>query len=135
MKHIVHAVAIFAVPLLSFVLVACPGSGPATITLSGDVTCTPPVTVTGSVTNVGNTTLHISATVKCSGTGVAGVMLDGTLPLATGDRHHSWGPTDGNGTATTTLDVSAVPVLPANFHVIVKDKDGNVVKDEPIAIQ
>lgn len=136
MKKIYCTVAAFAVLTAAFLLTACPGGGgPATITLSGDVTCTPPVTVSGTVQNVSGTTLHISATVKCSGTGIAGVMLNGTLPVATGNINHSWGPTDGNGTATTTLDISNVPVVPTSFHVIVKDKDGNVVKDEPITIQ
>lgn len=132
MKHLYRGIEFFAVLLPVFLLTGCPT---ATITLSGDVVCTPPVTVTGTVTNQSNITLNISATVKCSGTGVAGVMLDGTLPLPTGDRQHSWGPTNASGTAATTLDVSNVPLLPANFHVIVKDKDGNAVKDEPIAIQ
>lgn len=127
--------------MATLVLAGCPnggggGGGAVTVTLSGDVSCTQPVNVTGTVTNVSNVSLHISATVTCAGTGVAGVMLDGRLPNATGvDLTHNWGPTDGNGTATTSLDVSSFPSLPANFHVIVKDADGNVVKDAPISIQ
>jgi hypothetical protein len=62
-------------------------------------------------------------------------MLNGTLPVATGDINHSWGPTDGNGTATTTLNVATVAVLPVNFHVIVKRSNGDVVADKPITIQ
>ena len=135
MKQLSIAITVFAVLLPVFLLTGCPGGGTATITLSGDVTCTPPVTVTGTVTNQSNVTLNISATVKCSGTGVAGVMLDGTLPVATGDINHSWGPTNSSGTATTTLNISSVANVPAYFHVIVKDRDGNVVKDEPITIQ
>jgi len=135
MKQLYRAISVFAVILPVFLLIACPGGGgPATITLSGDVACTQPVTVTGTVTTVG-TDLHISATVKCAGVGVAGVTLNGTLPVATGNIQTSWGPTDSNGTATTTLDISSVAIVPARFHVIVKDNDGNVVKDEPITIQ
>ncbi len=132
MKQLYHAIAVFVVLLPVFLLAGCDS---ATITLSGDVVCTKPVTVTGTVTNQHNVDLDISATVKCAGTGVAGVMLDGTLPVATGDINHSWGPTDADGTATTTLDIRNVANVPASFHVIVKDKDGNVVKDEPITIQ
>ena len=132
MKHLYRCIAVFVVLLPVFLIAGCPS---ATITLEGDVSCTPPVTVSGSVTNQSNITLDISATVKCAGVGIAGVTLNGTLPVATGDITHSWGPTNASGTATTTLNVAHVAVLPANFHVIVKDSSGNVVKDEPIAIQ
>ena len=131
MKQQYRCIAVFAVLLPVFLLTGCS----ATITLEGDVACTEPVTVTGTVTNQSNITLDISATVKCAGAGIAGVTLNGTLPVATGDINHSWGPTDGNGTATTTLNVANVAVLPANFHVIVKKSNGDVVKDQPITIQ
>lgn len=127
-----RVIAVFAV-LMPVILLS--GCSSATITLSGDVVCTKPVTVTGTVSNHLSVQLNISATVKCAGTGIAGVTLDGTLPVATGDINHSWGPTDNTGTATTTLDISNVANVPANFHVIVKDKSGNVVLDKPITIQ
>lgn len=132
MKTPYLSMAVLAILLPTFLLIAC---GDPTITLEGDVACTPPVTVTGTVTNQSNITLHISATVKCNGNGVSGVYFNGRLPVATGDLTKRWGPTDGNGTAVTTLDISNVANLAPNFHVIVKDKDGNVVKDEAIQIQ
>lgn len=125
------------VPVLAgtLLLAGCPNGGStATVTLSGDVVCTRPVSVTGTATNVNNATLNISATVTCAGTGVAGIMLDGRLPLPTGDRTHSWGPTNAAGTATTSINISSV-VVGTYFHVIVKDVDGNVVQDTQVTIQ
>ncbi|MGD9056177.1 MAG: hypothetical protein PVJ41_11525 [Desulfobacterales bacterium] len=124
--------AVFAILLPAFLLMAC---GDPTITLEGDVACTPPVTVTGTVTNFQNVDLNISATVKCNGNGVAGVYFNGTLPVATGNINHRWGPTNNAGTATTTLDIRNVANVPTSFKVIVKDKDGNVVKEKDITIQ
>lgn len=130
-----HPVTMLTTATLIFLLAGCPGpTGPVTITLSGDVACQEPVTVSGNVTQSG-TDLLISATVKCNGTGVAGVMLDGVLPVATGNITTRWGPTDGSGTATTSLDASAVAVMPTSFKVIVKDASGNTVTDKDVPIQ